>query len=43
MKIDCIRISTDTAMPTVFAALAERRREGIAKEQGKYRHQARHD
>ena len=43
MKIDCIRISTAMTTPTVFAAVAERRREGIAKEQGNYRHQAQHD
>lgn len=43
MKMGYIRISTDTTTPTVFAAVAERRREGIAKEQGNYRHQAQHD
>ena len=43
MKIGYIRISTDTITPTVFAAAAERQRKGIAKEQGKYRHQAQHD
>ena len=45
MKIGCIRIDTDTTMPTVFAAVAERQREGIAiaKEQGTYRRQAQHD
>ena len=30
MKIGYIRISTDTTTPTVFATVAERRREGIA-------------
>ena len=43
MKIGYIRIGTDTTTPTVFAAVAERRREGIAKEQGNYRHQAQRD
>ena len=45
MKMGYIRISTDTTTPTVFAAAAERQRESIAiaKEQGKYRHQAQHD
>lgn len=45
MKIGYIRISTDMTTPTVFAAVAERQRESIAiaKEPGKYRHQAQHD
>ena len=43
LKIGCIRIGTDTTTPTVFSVVAERRREGIAKEQGTYRHQAQHD
>ena len=43
MKIGYIRIGTATTTPTVFAVVAERRRKGIAKEQGKYRHQAQHD
>ena len=45
MKMGYIRISTDMTTPTMFAAVAERQREGIAiaKELGTYRRQAQRD